>query len=484
MDSKTILRIAAHAAAGLVLSAVAGGSAAAQTLQLTQSNATVLRGGTYSNTNLSSDLVLSTRASTDATYVRRIVLKFDTQTPLPAGTPITSAILTLTVAGGNPEARTLSAYRVNSSYEATETTWNRRNATTLWTSAGGDLADRYATAAVTNAVGSHIAIDVTALVQASVNGAFGSSRYSRIAVVDQGWSSKESYKEYFSEHAADVSTRPLLTVTYGSAPSAPAPQPAPAPSPTGGVQLRVLQYNTHHGGYGTDGRYDPDRLATWMAKMNPDVITLNEIEKFTSWGNEDQPARYKALMEAKTGRKWYMVFAQEFGAWTSNGKGHVILSTYPLESTMFFDMSWDRVAASARITVNGRAISLVVTHLDPESYTRRLTQAQQVTGWATAIAENRILTGDMNAWPDQSSIAEYYKTYNDSWAVAESAGKAVAFSGLNPSGATKNGRIDYILYSKKATNLVVLGSQVYDTRDAKGVMPSDHRPVLTTFEVR
>src|SRR3954469_5115616 len=138
MDSRTLLRIAAHAAAGLALSVGAAASAAGQTLLLTQSNATVLRGGTYADMNLSSDLVLSTRASSDATYVRRIVLKFDTQSPLPAGTPITSAILTLTVAGGNAEARTLSAYRVNSSYEAPETTWNRRNASTLWTSAGGD----------------------------------------------------------------------------------------------------------------------------------------------------------------------------------------------------------------------------------------------------------------------------------------------------------------------------------------------------------
>jgi endonuclease/exonuclease/phosphatase family metal-dependent hydrolase len=484
MDSKTFLRIAARAAAGLVLSAVGAQSAAGQTLQLTQSNATVLRGGTYADMNLSSDLVLSTRASSDATYVRRIVLKFDTETPLPAGTPISSAILTLTVAGGNAEARTLAAYRVKSSYEATQTTWNRRNTTTAWTSAGGDLAERYATVPVTNAVGSRLAIDVTALVQASVKGTFG-SRYSRIALVDQGSSTKESYKEYFSERAADVSTRPLLTVVYGSAPApVPPPTSTQAPPPTGGVQLRVLQYNTHHGGYGTDGRYDPDRLATWMAKMKPDVITLNEVEKFTGWGNEDQPARYKALMEAKTGRKWYMVFAQEFGAWTSNGKGHVILSTYPLESTMFYDMSWDRVAAAARITVNGRTISLVVTHLDPDSLSRRLTQAQQVMGWASAVPENRILTGDMNAWPDQSSIAEYDKAYSDSWAVAESAGKAVGFAGLSPSGATKNGRIDYIFYSKKSTNLAVVGSQVYDTRDTHGVMPSDHRPVLTTFEVR
>src|SRR3954453_14851654 len=115
MNSKTILRVAAGAAAGLVPPAAAAGSAAAQTLQLTQSNATVLRGGTYADTNLSADLVLSTRASTDATYVRRIVLKFDTESPLPAGTPITSAILTLTVAVGNAETRTLSAFRVNSS---------------------------------------------------------------------------------------------------------------------------------------------------------------------------------------------------------------------------------------------------------------------------------------------------------------------------------------------------------------------------------
>ena len=90
----------------------------------------------------------------------------------------------------------------------------------------------------------------------------------------------------------------------------------------------------------------------------------------------------------------------------------------------------------------------------------------------------------MNAWPDQSSIAEYDKTYNDSWAVAENAGRAISFSGLTPSGATKKGRIDYIFYSKQAANLAVVSSQVYDTRDANGVMPSDHRPVLTTFEVR
>ena len=480
MDLKLILRLARRATTSLALLAVCAAQAFGQTLDLTESNASVLRGGAYANTNLCTDMLLATRASSDLTYQRRIVLKFDTENTIPAGTHIALAILTLTVSGGNAETRTISAYRIAQSYEETQTTWNKRNASANWSSAGADLAERVDGASVTNAAGFQLAFNVTALVQASVNGSYG-SRYSRIALVDGGTSSRDSYKEYFSNEAADASVRPVLTVTYGSGVST--PPPPPPPSPSGTVRMRVLQWNLHHG-VGTDGKYDIDRIATWMATMKPDIIMLNEVEKFTSWGNEDQPARYKALMQAKTGRTWYVLFAQEFGAWTSNGKGHVILSTYPLQSTNFLDMSWDRVGAQARIVVNGRTISLLITHLDPDSTSRRLTQAQQMISWSTTAPENRILTGDMNAWPDQSSIAEYNKTYNDSWAVAELAGKATAFSGSNPFGATKNGRIDYIFYSKNAANLVVVSSQVYDTRNSSGAMASDHRPVVTTFDVR
>ncbi len=122
-----------------------------------------------------------------------------------------------------------------------------------------------------------------------------------------------------------------------------------------------------------------------------------------------------------------------------------------------------------------------LTHLDPDSRSLRLTQATEVTSWAASEPENRILTGDMNAWPDQTSIAQFNKYYKDSWAVAASKGTATAFSGN--SGETKNGRIDYIFYSRNAPNLSVKSSRVYDTRDSNGVMPSDHRPVLTVFGV-
>jgi endonuclease/exonuclease/phosphatase family metal-dependent hydrolase len=125
---------------------------------------------------------------------------------------------------------------------------------------------------------------------------------------------------------------------------------------------------------------------------------------------------------------------------------------------------------------------LISTHLDPYDATLRLTQATEVTNWAAAQPENRIIAGDMNAWPDQSSIAHYASLYKDSWAVAAANGTAVAFAGN--SGETRSGRIDYIFYSKGAGNLSVASSRVYDTRDANGVMPSDHRPVLTVFNVK
>jgi len=482
MTHQTVWRFKTVAFILCALATSAATAAAQSTLTLTDSSATTLRGGSYASTNFSKQTIIETRASSDASYVRRGLLKFDTHTTLPEGTPIASAKLTITVAGGSAETRTLSAYNENSSYDETVVTWKLRKSGISWSKAGGDIGARYDARSITSSVGSKVTFDVTALVQAVVRGDFDpSSRYTRVELIDDGGASDNSYKSIYSDEATDPSTRPTLTISYGSG-AAPAPVPAPITS-SGGATLRVLQWNTHHGGYGTDGKYDTNRLATWIVRMQPDVVLLNEIEKFTGWGNQDQPEVYKNLLQSKTGKTWYYIFAQEFGAWTSNGKGNLILSTVPFSFTDRHELvhNADRSIAEGIITWGGRHITLISTHLDPDSQPLRLTQATEVTTWAAAEPELRILTGDMNAWPDQTSIAQLDKFYYDSWAVAASHGTAVAFSGN--AGETKKGRIDYIFYSKAAA-LSVKSSQVYDTRDANGVMPSDHRPVLTTFTVQ
>ena len=71
-----------------------------------------------------------------------------------------------------------------------------------------------------------------------------------------------------------------------------------------GKTLKVLDWNTHHG-VGTDGVYNLQRFVTWIAKSGANVVSLNEVEKFTCWGDEDPPARYAALLKAATGKTWY-----------------------------------------------------------------------------------------------------------------------------------------------------------------------------------
>jgi endonuclease/exonuclease/phosphatase family metal-dependent hydrolase len=486
MKLQTVARLTAASFTVCALAVGATPAAAQSTMTLSDSSATTLRAGSHASTNYSKQTIIETRASSDPSYRRRGLLKFDTHTTLPEGTKISSATLTLTLAGGGTLTRTLSAYNEYSSYDETVATWNNRKSGEKWSHAGGDMGARYDTASVGTAVGSKITFDVTALVQAVVRGDFNaSSRYTRILLVDEGSPNGQSYKAIYSDEAASVANRPTLKITYGSSTTTTSGGggSTSSSSSASGTTLRVLQWNTHHGGYGTDGKYDTNRLATWIVRMQPNVVLLNEIEKFTGWGNQNQPEVYKSLLESKTGKTWYYVFAQEFGDWSSAGKGNLILATVPLQTIDRHELvhNSDRSIAEAIINWGGRRITLISTHLDPDSATLRLTQATEVTTWAASEPENRILTGDMNAWPDQTSIAQFNKFYNDSWKVAASKGTAVAFSGNT--GETKKGRIDYIFYSKGA-NLTVKSSQVYDTRDSNGVMPSDHRPVLTVFNVQ
>src|SRR6185437_7012433 len=91
--------------------------------------------------------------------------------------------------------------------------------------------------------------------------------------------------------------------------------------------LRVLTYNIHHGGIGTDGVYDPNRVANWIVKINPDIVSLVEVESEDSYDSGDGVAQYKAMLEAKTGVTWHSLDIQDYGSWTSGGIRNCILSS-------------------------------------------------------------------------------------------------------------------------------------------------------------
>ncbi|MBW8862899.1 MAG: DNRLRE domain-containing protein, partial [Acidobacteria bacterium] len=139
-----------------------------------------LRAGAYADSNLPT--VLTTRAAdTSANNHRRALLKFDTQNRIPAGSSVTSALLTVTVKSGSTAdtTRTIGAYQVTTSWAEAETTWNRRRTASGWMSGGGDLGTLITKQVVSNAAGTKVTFDVTSLVKAAVAGKLGSSRYTR-----------------------------------------------------------------------------------------------------------------------------------------------------------------------------------------------------------------------------------------------------------------------------------------------------------------
>jgi hypothetical protein len=178
----------------------------------------MIRNGPYANLNQDGTILL-TRSSTIPEWERRTIFAFDT-TRIPVGSPITSAVLTLTVRSGLGTAgstRPVTLYRLAAPFVEQEATWLSRQAGVAWATAGGDLAESYGTTQVTNTAGARVTFDVTALVQRAVNLELD-SRQTKIALVDVGGGgdAKISYREYHSSEVTTTANRPKLTVVYRS----------------------------------------------------------------------------------------------------------------------------------------------------------------------------------------------------------------------------------------------------------------------------
>jgi endonuclease/exonuclease/phosphatase family metal-dependent hydrolase len=409
----------------------------------------------------------------DSSYKRRILLKFDTQNFIPAGAVINSAKLYLVLKGADDSTgRPIGAYRVTKSFLKHETNWLNHRDSSRWSNAGGDLGSRYTTTSVGNAVGSTYTFDLTQLVQQTVRGDFG-SRYTRVALIDTGTAHSKALRAFHSSRASNSAVRPKLVISYGSSTQASAPV-----SSTSGTTLRVMQYNIHHT-KGSDGKINPDRLATAVAKHSPDVISMNEVAYYhSSYINDDLGRILEELLERKTGRAWYRKFINVYGG--SWGYGNLVLSRFPLANSSTRLLSYRRGVVQVGIVVNGRNVNLFSTHVDYYNSSYRTIQTKEARSWIGGFSAPRIVMGDFNTNPGTSDYKLMADYYIDAWAKGKSMGVATSYNGT---GATHgNSRFDYVYYSN-VSSLVLKSVNVPDTR-ISGVFPSDHDPVVATFEVR
>jgi hypothetical protein len=179
---------------------------------------------------------------------------------------------------------------------------------------------------------------------------------------------------------ASTSVSPGATITPAPVVTLPTPTPT-----TGSAKLRLLHWNVHHGGIGTDGRYLPSRVAALVASVNPDIVDFNEVD------DPDQVAAILNALNAASGGGW-----KAYAAWKT-----VIMTRMSVNATSpcTFDSSQGWQAAHASVTVNGRAINLWTTHLDVDSGGNRLTEVGVMQSCAGAGARARGVARDFNMPP-------------------------------------------------------------------------------------
>ena len=300
-----------------------------------------------------------------------------------------------------------------------------------------------------------------------------------------GKTSTAADPSHIYQSAGSYTAKITVTDNAGAAASASVTINVATP-PTTTARVKVLHWNVAYG-RGTDNIIDLNRQATWMANMQVDLISLNEVPP----GNVQT---YIDLLRQKTGVTWYSYWVP---ITPGDGVGQQILSRHPIAATGSRYLSFGRSVTRVQVSVGGRTINFFSTHLSYESASWRTTQISELKNWMAGFAEQRIVAGDFNLWDGLSEYSSMTASYYDSWAQAVSAGTAMSYPD-NPGGKTRGGRIDFIFYSKTASSLVLKEVRMPDQRDLNnknvvitvgnssdwGVRPSDHNFIVSTFEIR
>ena len=235
--------------------------------------------------------------------------------------------------------------------------------------------------------------------------------------------------------------------------------------PPAAKTLRVLSYKIHHG-EGTDGKVDLPRLAKVITAAKPDLVALQEVDDRTKrTGGVDQTAEL-ARLTTLNGRFGKAIDYQ------GGGYGQAILSRYPPSDLQIHLLPGEpdrerRIAAETRLTIAGREVSFVTTHLHHANREFRLRQAARLNELFGKTDRIVILAGDLNATPDEPPIA----TLREKWLNATAGQDLLTFPAGKP-----NRQLDYVLV-RPAGRLRVVERRVIDESVA-----SDHRPVLAVLE--
>lgn len=232
--------------------------------------------------------------------------------------------------------------------------------------------------------------------------------------------------------------------------------------------IEVISYNIHHGA-NKDELLTIDKMGAFLKSSNADLVGLQEVDSLCNRsGKTDQ---MKELAEA-TGM--YAAFGRHF-PYDGGSYGLGLLSAFPLS-----DIRNDRITSksvdgqkrslallSAIATLpDGNKVRFATVHFALDQPTRMI-QAREVLEYLNDTKIPVILTGDLNAEPDNEAI----KLLQSAFSLTDKGlGNTFPVHGANK-------KIDYIMVTSGKLQAVT-ASKVLSEEDH-----SDHLPLWSVVEI-
>lgn len=267
--------------------------------------------------------------------------------------------------------------------------------------------------------------------------------------------------------------RTLLTAVIAAAWLAPA-----VATHASAANLDVMSYNIN---WGAPSGKRLDAIAKVIASSGADVAGLQQVRRFArvakkgNYGCVDQPKKLAAALGRYTGHRWYWAYAANTSTRQSSKhcrnvtstprqEGVLIVSRYPISGARAHRLSYSRGLARAVVKAPGGPVAVYTVHLHSGSTGKRAVQARQVANIVRRDGTSTVfITGDMNDQPGDAPLKVLRGVAKDTWTQV---GRG--------SGATRNSRIDYVLYRGRAKPQSARVIQTW---------VSDHRPVIARFAV-
>jgi endonuclease/exonuclease/phosphatase family metal-dependent hydrolase len=252
----------------------------------------------------------------------------------------------------------------------------------------------------------------------------------------------------------------------------------------------VMTFNVQHG-INASGKYNLQRAIDVIAKVQPDLVGLQEVTRNHPYYDcDDQPKKIADGLKTATGHVWATAYEQEWftpnvecqQSGRGDGKETEGLAFFApvasLRSTMMTPLPISRIALAVRAATAG-GLPVVVTHLasGPQNAAARQKEIAALLPWAKKLGSPQILMGDFNMASDDAELQPVIAAYRDAWQVGSEA--SVTSGGAGTHGQK---RIDFIFYHPDGLELTRV--ETIDTRTLFESEASDHRPLIATFRVR